>query len=109
MADLRAEFHKRLVMVASILVLPFLALPFAIGRRRGQRAYRFGIALVILIAYHEIIQQGALITKLTGVSPYLTIWAPFAAAERVRLVAVSCRVLPGQSRQDGMAGRAAGR
>jgi lipopolysaccharide export system permease protein len=78
MADLRSEFHKRLVMVASILVLPFLALPFAMGRRRGQRAYRFGIALVILIAYHEVIQQGALITKLTGVSPYLTIWAPFA-------------------------------
>jgi lipopolysaccharide export system permease protein len=66
------------VMVASILVLPFLALPFAMGRRRGQRAYRFGIALVILIAYHEVIQQGALITKLTGASPYLTIWAPFA-------------------------------
>ena len=76
--DLRSEFHKRLVMVASILVLPFLALPFAMGRRRGQRAYRFGIALVILIAYHEVIEQGALITKLAGVSPWLTIWTPFA-------------------------------
>jgi lipopolysaccharide export system permease protein len=65
-------------MIASILVLPFLALPFAIGRRRGQRVYRFGIAMVILIAYHEIIQQGALITKLAGVSPYLTVWTPFA-------------------------------
>lgn len=77
MPELRSEFHKRLVMVASILVLPFLALPFAMGRRRGQRAYRFGIALVILIAYHEIIEQGALITKLAGVSPWLTIWTPF--------------------------------
>jgi lipopolysaccharide export system permease protein len=78
MPHLRSEFHKRLVMVASILVLPFLALPFAMGRRRGQRAYRFGIALVILIAYHEVIEQGALITKLAGVSPWLTIWMPFA-------------------------------
>ncbi len=78
LAELRSEFHKRLVMIASILVLPFLALPFAIGRRRGQRAYRFGIALVILIAYHEVIQQGALITKLAGTSPYLTMWMPFA-------------------------------
>jgi lipopolysaccharide export system permease protein len=78
MPDLRSEFHKRLVMVASILVLPFLALPFAMGRRRGQRAYRFGIALVILIGYHEVIEQGALITKLAGVSPWLTIWTPFA-------------------------------
>jgi lipopolysaccharide export system permease protein len=78
MSELRSEFHKRIVMIASILVLPFLALPFAIGRRRGQRVYRFGIAMVILIAYHEIIQQGALITKLAGVSPYLTVWTPFA-------------------------------
>jgi lipopolysaccharide export system permease protein len=78
MPELRSEFHKRLVSVASILVLPFLALPFALGRRRGQRAYRFGIALVILIAYHEVIEQGALITKLAGVSPWLTMWVPFA-------------------------------
>jgi lipopolysaccharide export system permease protein len=76
---LRAEFHKRLVSIASILVLPFLALPFAIGRRRGQRAYRFGIAMVILIGYHEIIEQGALMTRLAGVSPWLTIWLPFTA------------------------------
>jgi lipopolysaccharide export system permease protein len=76
---LRSEFHKRLVSIASILVLPFLALPFAIGRRRGQRAYRFGIAMVVLIGYHEIIEQGALMTRLAGVSPWLTIWLPFAA------------------------------
>ena len=31
----------------------------------------FGIALVVLIAYHEVIEQGALITKLAGVSPWL--------------------------------------
>ena len=78
MPELRAEFHKRLVSVASILVLPFLALPFALGRRRGQRAYRFGIALVVLIAYNEVIEQGALITKLEDVSPWLTMWVPFA-------------------------------
>ncbi|HUE45621.1 MAG TPA: LptF/LptG family permease [Aestuariivirgaceae bacterium] len=77
--DLRSEFHKRLVNIASILVLPFLALPFAIGRRRGQRAYRFGIAMVVLIGYHEIIEQGALMTRLAGVSPWLTMWLPFIA------------------------------
>jgi lipopolysaccharide export system permease protein len=78
MPELRSEFHKRLVNIASILVLPFLALPFAMGRRRGQRAYRFGIALVILIGYHEIIEQGAVITKLGAASPWLTMWTPFA-------------------------------
>ena len=37
-----------------------------------------GIALIILIGYHEVIEQGALITKLAGVSPWLTMWMPFA-------------------------------
>ncbi len=74
---IRAEFHKRWVSIATILVLPFLALPFAIGRRRGQRAYRFGIALIILVAYHEVIEQGAVTTRVGGASPYLTMWLPF--------------------------------
>lgn len=76
---MRGEFHKRLVSVFTILILPFLALPFALGTRRGQRAYRFAVALVILVAYHEIIEQGAVITKVNGISVVVTIWLPFAA------------------------------
>ena len=71
------EFHKRLVSVATILVLPFLALPFALGTRRGQRAYRFAVAMIILIAYHEVIEQGAVVSKVSGTSPFLTMWLPF--------------------------------
>ena len=56
-----------------------LALPFSIGRRRNLRAYRFGVALAILIAYHEVAQQGAVMTQSYGYSPYLTLWLPFAA------------------------------
>jgi lipopolysaccharide export system permease protein len=78
MSAVRAEFHKRLVSAGTILLLPFLALPFALGTRRGQRAYRFAVALVILVAYHEIIEQGAVATKINpDASPYLTIWLPF--------------------------------
>ena len=78
MKAIRAEFHKRLVSAGTILLLPFLALPFAMGTRRGQRAYRFAVALVILVAYHEIIEQGAVATKINGTSPFLTMWLPFA-------------------------------
>jgi len=74
----RSELHKRLVVVATTLILPMLALPFALGRRRGHRAYRFAIALTILVAFHEIIEQGALAARMNGVSPWLAIWAPFA-------------------------------
>jgi lipopolysaccharide export system permease protein len=74
---MRAELHKRLITIVTLLLLPFLALPFALGRRRNQRTYRFGIALVILIAFHEVIEQGALSTRSQGTSPWLTMWLPF--------------------------------
>jgi lipopolysaccharide export system permease protein len=76
--QMRAELHKRLVDMLNLLVLPFLAVPFATGRRRGQRAYRFGLALIILIVVHEVIEQGAVATRTSGASPYLTMWLPFA-------------------------------
>lgn len=74
----RAELHKRMVMVATTLVLPLLALPFAITRRRSQRAYRIGIALIIIIAYHELIERGTMLVRVHETSPYLGIWLPLA-------------------------------
>ena len=77
-AAVRSELHKRLVSIATVLILPILALPFALGRRRGHRAYRFGVALAIVVAFNEVINQGALMSRLNGASPYLTMWLPFA-------------------------------
>jgi len=74
---LRSEFHRRLILILTILILPFLAIPFSIGRRRGQAPYRFGIVLLILIAFNEIIEQGALAVRVEGASPYLALWLPY--------------------------------
>jgi lipopolysaccharide export system permease protein len=78
-AKMRAELHKRLITMLVLPMLPFLAVPFALGRRRNQRNYRFGIALVLLIALNEIIEQGAIATRAHGGSPWLTMWLPFLA------------------------------
>lgn len=75
---LESQFHIRLAMVAFVLILPFLALPYAIGSRRGNRAYRFAVALALLVAAHEVLQQGHLITRVSGTSVWLTIWMPFS-------------------------------
>lgn len=76
-AELSGSLHKRLVNVATIFILPFLALPFAMGRRRGQRGYRFGLALIILVAFHEIIQVGVVSVKEGNSTPLLSVWMPF--------------------------------
>lgn len=75
--SMRSELHKRIVNVVTFLMLPLLALPFSIGRQRSQRGYRFGIAMVLVIAFHEIVEQGAVATKSNGFSPWLSMWLPF--------------------------------
>jgi len=77
--QMRAELHKRIIAILTMPMLPFLAVPFALGRRRNQRSYRFGVALILLVAMNEIIEQGTVATRANGASPYLTMWLPFLA------------------------------
>ena len=60
------------------MILPILAVPFALGRRRGQRPYRFAAALIILVAYNEIVEQGARAVRYQDASPIIGIWLPFS-------------------------------
>ena len=77
--QMRAELHKRIIAILTMPMLPFLAVPFALGRRRHQRSYRFGVALILLVALNEIIEQGTIATRANGASPYLNMWLPFLA------------------------------
>jgi lipopolysaccharide export system permease protein len=78
-ASMTAEFHRRIINIVAMFVLPFLAIPFAIGRARSPRAYRMAAAMILLVAFHEIIEQGAVIAKNGNVSPYLSLWLPWLA------------------------------
>jgi lipopolysaccharide export system permease protein len=75
---MRSEFHRRIINVIAMLILPILAIPFAVGRARSPRAYRMAFALVLLVAFHEIIEQGALTAKLGTLSPWVSMWLPMA-------------------------------
>jgi lipopolysaccharide export system permease protein len=75
---MRAEFHRRLINIIAMLILPVLAIPFAIGRVRSPRAYRMAFALLLLIAFHEVIEQGAVAAKVGSFSPWISMWLPMA-------------------------------
>ena len=73
----RAELHKRIVNIVLHVGPPFLAIPFAVGGRRNSVIGRFGVALVLVIVYHEVIEQGGVIAGKDLASPWLALWMPF--------------------------------
>jgi len=78
LADLRAEFHGRLVRSLSVLVLPFLAIPLGQAGRRGRRAYGFVIGLTILALYNSLLRFGEALADDDVISPWLGLWVPLA-------------------------------
>ena len=78
--EVASELSERLVTAASILILPFLAIPFAVGSRRSPRGFRTGVALVLIVLYNEIIHQGASAANNGVVSPLVGIVASLPAA-----------------------------
>jgi lipopolysaccharide export system permease protein len=71
-----SELSERLVIAVSILILPFLAIPFAVGSRRSPRGFRTGVALVLIVLYNEIIHRGASASNNGVASPLITMWLP---------------------------------
>ena len=75
----RSELHGRLARIASIPVLPFVALPLGISAKRARRASGLVIAGMLLFLYHHALQFGESMADLGRVSPFVAIWLPFAA------------------------------
>lgn len=73
---MKAELHRRVINVLAMLLLPILAIPFAIGHARSPRAYRMIAAMALLIGFHEVIEQGAVMAKGGAISPWLVLWVP---------------------------------
>lgn len=75
--EMLAEFNDRVVRILSILFLPFLAIGFAIGPRRTQRAYNVVFGMLTLIVYNEVVRVGKIATS-DGLLPFfLGQWVPF--------------------------------
>ena len=75
--EMLAAFHDRLVRTLSVLFLPFLAVPFAIGSRRAHQAYGIVIGLLILVAYNQALSVGLSLSSANRISPMVGQWLPF--------------------------------
>ena len=77
-AEIDSEFHLRLVIIATIPVLPLLAAPLAVGGLRTNRGHGIALGLLVLIAYHELLAQGDAAASRELLAPWLGLWLPFA-------------------------------
>lgn len=75
----RAEFHFRLAEVASMFLLPMLALALGVPPKRSSSALGVFLSIVMLVTYHKINQYAADIGELGRVDPLIALWVPFLA------------------------------
>lgn len=78
-SDMDAEFHSRIVRSVSILFIPLLAFPLALGRRRSDRSTGIVIAILLLIGYDRVLDLGKNMAEIGDVSVWVGLWLPFAA------------------------------
>ncbi len=74
--EIAAELHGRIVRTVSVLLLPFLALPLALPRRRARRSYGFLIGVVVLVTYNQVIKTGEGLVDNGEIGPLLGLWLP---------------------------------
>jgi lipopolysaccharide export system permease protein len=78
-AEVAAELHARLVLIATVPLLPLLAAPLALAG--GQRNQRSGIVigLLVLVVYYEALSFGEALAKRELLAPWIGLWLPFLA------------------------------
>ncbi len=73
----RAEFHFRLVEVATMLLLPLLAVALAVPPKRSSSALGVFLSIVMVVTYHKVNQYAADLGALGRVDPVIALWTPF--------------------------------
>lgn len=76
-SDMDAEFYSRIVRSISILFVPLLAFPLALGRRRSDRSTGIVIAILLLIGYDRVLDLGKNLAEIGDVSVWVGLWLPF--------------------------------
>ncbi len=73
-----SNFHFRMVEVAMMLLLPFLAISLAIPPKRSSSALGVFISIVMVVTYHKINEYAEGLGGMGQVEPVFALWVPFA-------------------------------
>jgi lipopolysaccharide export system permease protein len=73
-----ANFHFRLVEVAMMLLLPFLAVALAIPPKRSTSALGVFLSIIMVVTYHKINEYAEGVGGMGVVDPFIALWVPFA-------------------------------
>jgi lipopolysaccharide export system permease protein len=76
-AEARAEFHFRLVEVATMLLLPLLAVALAVPPKRSTSSLGVFLSIVMIVTQHKINQYAAALGALGRIDPLIALWVPF--------------------------------
>jgi lipopolysaccharide export system permease protein len=75
----RSEFHFRLAEVASMFLLPMLALALGVPPKRSSSGLGVFLSIVLIVTYHKVNQYAADVGELGRIDPVIALWVPFAA------------------------------
>ena len=73
----RSAFHFRLAEVATMFLLPLLALALGIPPKRSTSALGVFLSIVMIVTYHKINQYAEAVGGLGRIDPLIALWVPF--------------------------------
>ena len=74
----RSEYHFRLVEVATMFLLPMLAVALGVPPKRSSASFGVFLAIVMIVTYHKVNEYAQSIGELGRVDPLIALWVPFA-------------------------------
>lgn len=76
--DLEVAQHMKFALPAVNLIVPFLAIPFAVRKRRGGLILSFGMCIVLTLVYLGLIAGSSGLGRFGLIPPWLGAWGPNA-------------------------------
>ncbi len=73
----RSAFHFRLAEVATMFLLPLLAVALGVPAKRSSSALGVFLAIVMIVAYHKVNEYAESIGGLGLIDPFVALWVPF--------------------------------